>query len=86
MEKATAGRVQSSEAQTERHGDAPDDRTDDRLALERQHTELARQLAALDRHLSLTPDEQIEQRRLKKEKLRVKDQLYRLGLPSARGA
>ena len=85
MEKVTASQVQDKEAHTEMHADADNDRATDRLALERQHTELERQLAALERHLSLTPDEQVEQRRLKKEKLRVKDQLYRLALPSARG-
>ena len=57
-----------------------------RLTLEQKHEELERQLAILDRHLSLTPDEQLEQRRLKKEKLRVKEQLYRLAAPLPRGS
>jgi len=35
-------------------------------------------LAELERHLSLTPDEQVERSRLKKEKLRTKDELQRL--------
>jgi uncharacterized protein YdcH (DUF465 family) len=49
------------------------------LKLREQHGELERRLAELERHLSLTPDEQIERSRLKKEKLRMKDQLTRLG-------
>lgn len=82
MEKAIAREVPEAEVsrETDRQGDV------DRRALEHQHTELERQLAALERHLSLTPDEQVEQRRLKKQKLWVKDQLLRLGLPHARGA
>jgi hypothetical protein len=48
-------------------------------ALRRQHQELERQLAVLDRHLSLTPDEQVERARLKKEKLRLKDRMLALG-------
>jgi uncharacterized protein YdcH (DUF465 family) len=52
--------------------------TEDADGLERRHEELERRLAALDRHLSLTSDEQIERVRLKKEKLWVKDRLVRL--------
>ncbi len=47
--------------------------------LKERHGELERRLAELERHLSLTPDEQIERSRLKKEKLRTKDELSRLG-------
>jgi uncharacterized protein YdcH (DUF465 family) len=47
--------------------------------LRERHGELERRLAELERHLSLTPDEQIERSRLKKEKLRTKDELQRLG-------
>jgi uncharacterized protein YdcH (DUF465 family) len=32
-------------------------------------------LSELERHLSLTPDEQVERSQLKKEKLRAKDRL-----------
>jgi uncharacterized protein YdcH (DUF465 family) len=49
--------------------------SEDADGLERRHQELERRLAALDRHLSLTSDEQIERVRLKKEKLWVKDRL-----------
>ena len=47
--------------------------------LKERHDELERRLAELERHLSLTPDEQVERSRLKKEKLRTKDELSRLG-------
>ena len=43
--------------------------------LRERHDELERRLAELERHLSLTPDEQLERARLKKEKLRTKDEL-----------
>jgi hypothetical protein len=46
--------------------------------LRERHGELERRLAELERHLSLTPDEQIERSRLKKEKLRMKDEISRL--------
>jgi uncharacterized protein YdcH (DUF465 family) len=49
------------------------------VRLKERHGELERRLAQLERHLSLTPDEQVERSRLKKEKLRTKDQLQRLG-------
>jgi hypothetical protein len=52
--------------------------SEDADGLERRHEELERRLAALDRHLSLTPDEQVERVRLKKEKLWVKDRLLLL--------
>jgi uncharacterized protein YdcH (DUF465 family) len=48
------------------------------VKLRERHGELERRLAELERHLSLTPDEQIERSRLKKEKLRMKDELTRL--------
>ncbi len=47
--------------------------------LRERHGELERRLAELERHLSLTPEEQMERSRLKKEKLRTKDELQRLG-------
>jgi uncharacterized protein YdcH (DUF465 family) len=49
------------------------------VQLRERHDELERRLAELERHLSLTPDEQVERSRLKKEKLRTKDELSRLG-------
>ena len=49
------------------------------VRLKERHGELERRLAELERHLSLTPEEQIERIRLKKEKLRTKDELQRLG-------
>ena len=49
------------------------------LRLKRRHDELEKRLAELERHLSLTPEEQIERSQLKKEKLRTKDELRRLG-------
>ena len=47
--------------------------------LKQRHDELEKRLAELERHLSLTPDEQVERSQLKKEKLRTKDELQRLG-------
>jgi uncharacterized protein YdcH (DUF465 family) len=49
------------------------------VRLRERHGELERRLSELERHLSLTPDEQVERSRLKKEKLRTKDELQRLG-------
>jgi len=49
------------------------------VRLKERHGELELRLAQLERHLSLTPDEQVERSRLKKEKLRTKDELQRLG-------
>jgi uncharacterized protein YdcH (DUF465 family) len=48
------------------------------VKLKERHGEIERRLAELDRHLSLTPDEQIERSRLKKEKLLTKDRLAQL--------
>jgi uncharacterized protein YdcH (DUF465 family) len=48
------------------------------VRLRERHGELEKRLAELDRHLSLTPDEQVERSRLKKEKLLTKDKLARL--------
>jgi uncharacterized protein YdcH (DUF465 family) len=45
------------------------------VRLRERHGEIERRLAELERHLSLTPDEQIERSQLKKEKLRTKDRL-----------
>jgi len=49
------------------------------VKLRERHGELERRLTELERHLSLTPEEQIERIRLKKEKLRMKDEITRLG-------
>ena len=49
------------------------------VRLRERHDELERRLSELERHLSLTPDEQLERSQIKKEKLRTKDQLTRLG-------
>jgi uncharacterized protein YdcH (DUF465 family) len=49
------------------------------VRLKERHDELEKRLAELERHLSLTPDEQVERSQLKKEKLRTKDELTRLG-------
>ena len=49
------------------------------VRLQERHEELERRLAELERHLSLTPEEQVERSQLKKEKLRTKDELTRLG-------
>jgi hypothetical protein len=43
-----------------------------------EHEELERRLAALDDHVYLTPDEQLERRRIQKLKLQKKDQLHAL--------
>ena len=48
------------------------------VRLKERHGEIERRLAELDRHLSLTPDEQVERAQLKKEKLRTKDRLVAL--------
>jgi hypothetical protein len=45
------------------------------VQLRERHGEIERRLAELDRHLSLSPDEQLERARLKKEKLRTKDRI-----------
>jgi uncharacterized protein YdcH (DUF465 family) len=45
------------------------------VELRERHGEIERRLAELERHLSLTSDEQIERARLKKEKLRTKDRI-----------
>jgi hypothetical protein len=57
---------------------APLDLTHEIDELTTRHHELERQLAALDRHLALSAEEQLERTRLKKEKLRVKDRLLLL--------
>jgi uncharacterized protein YdcH (DUF465 family) len=51
-----------------------------------RHDEIEKRLSELERHLSLTPDEQVERSQLKKEKLRAKDRLTLLSTASARKA
>ncbi|MBN2577260.1 MAG: YdcH family protein [Deltaproteobacteria bacterium] len=43
--------------------------------LRRRHEQLEAALAAIDAHLSLTPKEQAERAKLKKEKLAIKDRI-----------
>ena len=47
--------------------------------LKAEHGQLEKRLAELERHLSLTPGEQLERAQLKKQKLRIKDRLSYLG-------
>ena len=54
--------------------------THDLDGLRHRHDELNRRLAALDRHLHLTPAEEIERSQLKKEKLWIKDRMVVLGV------
>jgi hypothetical protein len=57
--------------------------TEDQLTeLTAQHRELEARLKDLDKHLALTPSEQVEYARLKKEKLRTKDRIFRLRVTS----
>jgi hypothetical protein len=53
--------------------------------LRRRHAELESRLTVLDKHLALTPNEQVERARIKKEKLWVKDRMMALGVLPARG-
>jgi hypothetical protein len=63
MEKASTGSGEVAEVES----------------LRERHAELERRLSSLDKHLSLTPDEQLERARIKKEKLWVKDRMMALG-------
>ena len=56
------------------------------VELRERHGEIERRLAELERHLSLTSDEQIERARLKKEKLRTKDRIALLTADSSTGS
>ncbi|HEX3695369.1 MAG TPA: YdcH family protein [Polyangia bacterium] len=53
------------------------------VRLKERHGEIEKRLTELDRHLSLTPDEQVERAQLKKEKLRAKDRLAALAAHAA---
>jgi uncharacterized protein YdcH (DUF465 family) len=54
--------------------------------LKARRDEIEKRLSELERHLSLTPDEQVERSQLKKEKLRTKDRLTLLTTAVARQA
>jgi uncharacterized protein YdcH (DUF465 family) len=54
--------------------------------LKARRDEIEKRLTVLDRHLSLTPDEQVERSDLKKEKLRTKDRLTQITVAAARKA
>ena len=45
------------------------------VRLKERHSEIERRLSELERHISLTPEEQVERAGLKKEKLRSKDRI-----------
>ena len=47
-------------------------------ALRTEHAKLEMRLAELERHLSLSPEEQRERAEIKKAKLQLKDQLMHL--------
>jgi uncharacterized protein YdcH (DUF465 family) len=49
--------------------------------LQEQHRMADQRLRELDRHVWLSPDEQVELARLKKEKLRLKDEMRHLSTP-----
>jgi len=51
------------------------DPTTEILRLKARHGEIEKRLSELERHLSLTSDEQVEWARLKKEKLWSKDRI-----------
>jgi hypothetical protein len=53
------------------------------IELRKRHGEIERRLTELERHLSLTSDEQLERARLKKEKLRTKDRIAILAAESS---
>jgi uncharacterized protein YdcH (DUF465 family) len=59
-------------------GSGIDDRAGEAARLRARHDEIEKRLTELERHLSLTPEEQIERSQLKKEKLRAKDRLVQL--------
>ena len=54
------------------------DRTDRLEALKSEHARLELRLAELERHLSLSPDEQRERAEIKKAKLQLKDTMLHL--------
>ena len=66
--------------------DGTDEAATEAARLRARHDEIEKRLSELERHLSLTPDEQIERSQLKKEKLRAKDRLTQLTATAARRA
>jgi hypothetical protein len=48
------------------------------VTLRAEHAQLEMRLKELERHLSLTPDEQLERARIKKAKLALKDDMMHL--------
>lgn len=52
--------------------------------LRSEHARLESRLRELDRHLSLSPDEQVERARIKKAKLQLKDDILHLSQQQAR--
>ena len=54
--------------------------------LRARHDEIEKRLIELERHLSLTPDEQVERIQLKKEKLRAKDRVVLLSTTQRRAS
>jgi uncharacterized protein YdcH (DUF465 family) len=54
--------------------------------LKARRDEIEKRLSELERHLSLTPNEQVERSDLKKEKLRTKDRLTQITADAARKA
>ena len=56
------------------------------VRLKARHDEIEKRLSELERHLSLTPEEQIERSQLKKEKLRAKDRLAQLSVTVRRAS
>jgi uncharacterized protein YdcH (DUF465 family) len=52
--------------------------------LRSEHARLEARLRELDRHLSLSPEEQVERARIKKAKLQLKDDILHLSQKQAR--
>jgi uncharacterized protein YdcH (DUF465 family) len=52
--------------------------------LRAEHAKLEARLRELDRHLSLSPEEQLERARIKKAKLQLKDDILHLSQQQAR--
>lgn len=63
------------QGEARREGDGVDHRDAEVAALKARHAAIERRLFELGRHPAMTPSEQLECARLKKEKLAVKDRL-----------
>lgn len=68
-------RVSGQGSGQDRHDGQPDGARAEIVRLKARHSEIERRLLELERHLSLTSDEQLERAQLKKEKLRSKDRI-----------